>query len=151
MSTELKSQTELHAGLNRQTANWSLLGVKLHHYHWFVKGSHFFTLHEKFEEYYNEAAGYVDELAERLLAIGGRPASTMKEYLELSTLEEAKGSEDAAAMVSQLIKDFSQIAEEAKTLIALAEESGDQPTGDLLIGIRTNVEKHVWMLNAYLG
>ncbi|NGM84863.1 DNA starvation/stationary phase protection protein [Paenibacillus sp. 7124] len=151
MSTDLKTQTELHAVLNRQTANWTLLGIKLHHYHWFVTGTDFFTLHSQFEEYYNEAAGYVDELAERLLAIGGKPASTMKEYLALSSLQEATGGESAKEMVAALAKDYALLAEELSAGITLAEASGDQPTGDLFIGIRTNVEKHVWMLNAYLG
>ncbi|MNB67738.1 DNA protection during starvation protein 1 [compost metagenome] len=151
MSTDLKSQTELHAALNRQTANWTLLGIKLHNYHWFVTGPQFFTLHEKFEEFYNEAAGYVDELAERLLAIGGKPAATIKEYLALSSLQEATGGESAKDMVAALVKDFGVLVEESKALIGLAEESGDQPTADLLIGIRSTLEKHVWMLSAFLG
>ncbi|AIQ62685.1 general stress protein [Paenibacillus stellifer] len=147
----MKSQTELHAALNRQTANWTLLGIKLHNYHWFVTGPQFFTLHEKFEEFYNEAAGYVDELAERLLAIGGKPAATIKEYLALSSLQEATGGESAKDMVAALVKDFGVLVEESKALIGLAEESGDQPTADLLIGIRSTLEKHVWMLSAFLG
>lgn len=151
MTTQLKSETELQAALNLQTANWTVLGVKLHHYHWYVSGTQFFTLHVKFEELYNEAAGYVDALAERLLAIGGQPASTMKQYLSLSAIEEGQGGEDAKAMVGQLIKDFTMIAGELKAAITQAEELSDQPTADLLIGIRTSVEKHAWMLNAYLG
>lgn len=151
MSTQVKNQTDLHAALNRQTANWTLLGVKLHHYHWYVSGTQFFTLHAKFEELYNEAATYVDDLAERLLAIGGQPASTMKQYLALSGLQEAAGGEIAREMVSELVKDFAVVAEELKATITAAEELSDQPTADLLIGIRTSVEKHAWMLNAYLA
>lgn len=151
MTTQLKSQTELHAALNRQTANWVLLGVKLHHYHWYVSGSQFFTLHEKFEELYNEAAGYVDELAERLLAIGGQPASTMKQYLELSDLQEARGGEDAKGMVMELVRDFTTISKELQEAIAAAEELSDQPTADLMIGIRSSIEKHIWMLNAFIA
>lgn len=151
MTTQLKSQTELHAALNRQTANWVLLGVKLHHYHWYVSGSQFFTLHEKFEELYNEAAGYVDELAERLLAIGGQPASTMKQYLELSDLQEARGGEDAKGMVMELVRDFTTVSKELQEAIAAAEELSDQPTADLMIGIRSSIEKHIWMLNAFIA
>ncbi|ULO06679.1 DNA starvation/stationary phase protection protein [Paenibacillus sp. 19GGS1-52] len=151
MSTQLKSQTELQAALNRQTANWSLLYVKLHHYHWYVSGSQFFTLHAKFEELYNEATGYVDALAERLLAIGGQPASSMTQYLALSELQEARGGEDAKVMVTELVKDFTAVAEELQGVITAAEELRDQPTADLLIGIRSSVEKHVWMLNAFQG
>jgi starvation-inducible DNA-binding protein len=151
MTTHLKSHTELHAALNRQTANWFLLGVKLHHYHWYVTGSQFFTLHEKFEELYNEAAGYADDLAERLLAIGGQPASSMRQYLELSDLQEARGGEDAKTMVSELVKDFTAVAKELQAAIASAEDLSDQPTADLLIGIRSSIEKHTWMLNAFIG
>lgn len=151
MSTQVKNQTEVYAALNRQTANWTLLGVKLHHYHWYVSGSQFFSLHAKFEELYTEAATYVDDLAERLLAIGGKPASTMTQYLALSELKEAIGGESAKEMVVQLVKDFTLVAEELTSAIASAEELSDQPTADLLIGIRTNVEKNVWMLNAYLA
>ncbi|HVH95332.1 MAG TPA: ferritin-like domain-containing protein, partial [Bacillus sp. (in: firmicutes)] len=50
------TQELIHA-VNKQVANWTVLYVKLHHYHWFVKGHHFFTLHEKFEELYDEANG----------------------------------------------------------------------------------------------
>ncbi|MNC35115.1 General stress protein 20U [compost metagenome] len=151
MSTQIKSHTELHAALNRQTANWTLLGVKLHHYHWYVSGPQFFTLHAKFEELYNDAATYVDDLAERLLAIGGQPASTMTQYLALSELKEATGGETAKEMVAQLIKDFAVVAEELKGTISAAEELSDQPTADLLIGIRSSVEKTAWMLNAFLA
>jgi starvation-inducible DNA-binding protein len=151
MSTQVNNQTELHAALNRQTANWTLLGVKLHHYHWYVSGTQFFTLHAKFEELYTEAATYVDDLAERLLAIGGKPASSMTQYLALSELKEAAGGESAKEMVAQLIKDFAHVSEELKSAISAAEELSDQPTADLLIGIRTSVEKNAWMLNAFLA
>ena len=58
---------ELIQAINKQVANWTVLYVKLHHYHWFVTGHHFFTLHEKFEELYDEANGHIDVLAERIL------------------------------------------------------------------------------------
>ncbi|HIW33187.1 MAG TPA: DNA starvation/stationary phase protection protein, partial [Candidatus Paenibacillus intestinavium] len=63
--------------LNRQIANWSVLYVKLHNYHWYVKGTQFFTLHAKFQELYEEATLHVDEIAERLLAVKGQPLAKM--------------------------------------------------------------------------
>ena len=56
--------------LNKQVADWSVLFTKLHNFHWYVKGPQFFTLHEKFEELYTESATHIDEIAERILAIG---------------------------------------------------------------------------------
>lgn len=113
---------KLHDVLNRQIANWNVLYVKLHHYHWFVKGEQFFTLHAKFEELYNEAAAYIDDLAERLLTIGGKPAATLKQYLELATIREATGSETAEQMVKTLAEDFSSVVRELKQGVEIAGE-----------------------------
>ncbi|AND37846.1 MULTISPECIES: Dps family protein [Cytobacillus] len=142
---------KLHAALNVQIANWSVLYTKLHRYHWFVKGPLFFTLHEKFEELYNEAAEVVDEAAERLLAIGGSPAATLKEFLSITTLEESNGEKKAEDMVAALASDYRHIKEQLISLAQLAEEQEDQVTGDFAIGLMEKLDTHIWMLNAYLG
>ena len=64
------TQQDVVKELNQQVANWTVAYTKLHNFHWYVKGPNFFSLHEKFEELYNEASQYVDDLAERILAIG---------------------------------------------------------------------------------
>lgn len=137
--------------LNKQIANWSLLFVKLHNYHWYVKGSQFFTLHLKFEELYTEAALHIDNLAERVLAIKGQPLATMKDYLATSSVAEAKGSETATEMVAEIIKDFETVIGELKEGMKTAEEANDETTGDMLLAIHTSLEKHVWMLSSFLG
>jgi starvation-inducible DNA-binding protein len=144
-------QNQLVDVLNKQIANWSVLYIKLHNYHWYVKGEQFFTLHAKFEEFYNEAGLHVDELAERLLAIGGNPVATMKECLEMSSVQEASGGESASEMVQSVINDFSIIIGELKEGMSMAEEADDETTGDMLLAIHSGLEKHVWMLTAYLG
>ncbi|WNS46466.1 DNA starvation/stationary phase protection protein [Paenibacillus sp. MMS20-IR301] len=137
--------------LNRQVANLNILYVKLHNYHWYVKGEQFFSLHEKFEELYDDTTLKMDEVAERLLSIKGSPAATMKEYLELATIQEATGKEDTRGMVQSLIEDFATLAEELSEGIELAEQGSDQPTADLFIKIRTDLEKNQWMLRSFLG
>ncbi|WP_055105717.1 Dps family protein [Paenibacillus ihumii] len=153
MTNQVQTQTEqaLHQELNLQIANWTVLYTKLHHFHWYVKGPHFFTLHEKFEELYNEAAGYVDEIAERLLAIGGEPISTLKEALAKATISEAGGKTSAEEMVAAIVADFEVIIGELKRGMAAAEQAEDEATSDLLLGVLSSLEKHNWMLNAYLG
>src|SRR5690606_6803845 len=135
--------------LNRQIANWSVLYVKLHNYHWYVKGTQFFTLHEKFQELYEEAALHIDELAERLLAVKGQPLAKMVDYLENSSVKEALGNETATEMVSQLIKDYTLIIGELKEGMEVAQQAGDETTADMLLAIHTSLEKHVWMLSAF--
>jgi starvation-inducible DNA-binding protein len=142
---------EIEIVINRQIANWTVLYTKLHNYHWNVKGPHFFTLHEKFEALYTEAAVHIDELAERLLAIGGSPVATLKESLATATLQEAQGIEAAEQMVTALAADFRTLIKEAGEGIEAAEQAGDEPTGDMLLGIQAGLQKHLWMLNAFLG
>lgn len=137
--------------LNRQIANFSVLYVKLHHYHWYVKGASFYTLHARFEELYNEAAGYVDELAERLLALDGQPVSRMADFLKLATVKEASGTEDADAMALAIADDFRKISAELDEGIRAAGQAGDDSTADLLTGIRTSLDKHAWMLRSFVG
>jgi starvation-inducible DNA-binding protein len=142
---------KLISTVNKQVANWTVLYVKLHNYHWFVKGGNFFTLHEKFEEFYNEAAGHIDELAERLLALDGTPVATMKECLELSSIQEAEGSLTAEQMVQSVHDDFALLVNELKEGMELAAEVGDETTGDMLLAIHQGLEKHNWMLKSFLG
>lgn len=91
-----KESTVIENSMNTQLSNWFLLYSKLHRFHWYVKGPHFFTLHEKFEELYNQAAETADTIAERLLAIGGHPAATLSEYLKQASISDG-GSETAAS------------------------------------------------------
>jgi starvation-inducible DNA-binding protein len=137
--------------LNKQIANWSVLFIKLHNYHWYVKGNQFFTLHTKFEEFYNEASLHIDELAERLLAIGGEPVATMKDCLAMASVQEANGNETAEEMVQSISSDFSLLVGQLKEGMSIAEQANDEITGDMLLAIHSSLEKHVWMLKAYLG
>ncbi|PJW18587.1 Dps family protein [Geobacillus sp. WSUCF-018B] len=137
--------------VNKQIANWTVLYVKLHNYHWYVTGPQFFTLHEKFEQLYNEAAGHIDALAERLLALGGKPVATMKDCLEQASVKEATGTETAEQMVAAIAGDFETMTGELKEGMQLADEVNDETTGDMLLGIHRGLEKHVWMLKSFLG
>lgn len=142
---------ELTSVLNKQIANWGVLFVKLHNFHWYVKGTQFFTLHLKFEELYNEAALHIDDLAERVLAIKGKPLATLGDYLANASVKEAKGTETATEQVAATIADFETIIAELKAGMKVAEDANDETTGDLLLAIHTSLEKHVWMLSSFLG
>jgi starvation-inducible DNA-binding protein len=137
--------------LNRQIAGWSVLYTKLHHFHWYVQGPHFFTLHAKFEELYNLATANMDEVAERLLAIGGRPVATMSEQLRLSPVDEAQGKLSAERMVESVVADLRTMVEVIEQGIHAAGEAEDNATEDMLIGFTAALDKEIWMLNAFLG
>ena len=151
MAKTKEKTVQLTETLNSQVANFSVLYMKLHHYHWYIKGENFFTLHPKFEELYKEMALHFDNIAERMLTLGALPTATLDEQLQLSSIKEATGDENAEEMVKTLRDDFDTICTELTKGITLAEDKEDQPTADMLIAIRTSLEKHRWMLEAYLA
>ena len=147
-----KAMTQnLNAKLNQLVSSYSVLYTKLHNYHWYVTGNAFFTLHAKFEELYNEVTANLDEIAERILSKGGKPVATLREHLELSFIEEATGEETTIAMVQTTISDFEKLMNALKSTMELAAEEGDDRTEDLLNAMYQSVEKHTWMLKAFLG
>ncbi|TCP29812.1 starvation-inducible DNA-binding protein [Scopulibacillus darangshiensis] len=138
--------------LNQELSNFNIMYVKLHRYHWFIQGRHFFGLHQLFEDLYNEMAEDLDAVAERVLAIGGKPLATMKKYLDETTLMEAQADDKEDEVMERLHEDYNKMIEEIKSEgIKLAEEKNDQPTVDLLNELQGRFEKHVWMLRAYLA
>ncbi|MDK8538455.1 Dps family protein [Staphylococcus haemolyticus] len=146
----MMSQQDVVKELNQQVANWTVAYTKLHNFHWYVKGPNFFSLHEKFEELYNEASQYVDDLAERILAIGGNPVGTLKESLEISIVDEAGKNYSAEQMVEALSNDLTHISEQLVKSIEVAGEAGDDVSEDMFIGMKNSVDKHNWMFKSYL-
>ncbi|MFB3160879.1 Dps family protein [Neobacillus sp. 179-J 1A1 HS] len=136
--------------MNQQLANWNVLYTKLHRFHWYVKGPHFFTLHAKFEELYEEAAGTIDELAERLLIAGGKPISTLKEYIQFASIEETSQNLTAEEMVQNVVHDFSQLISELKEGKMVAVQSNDEVTSDMFTELIEKLSKHNWMLTSFL-
>lgn len=143
-------KSSLEQLLNEQVANLNVLYVKLHNYHWYVKGTNFFRLHAKFEELYNEVTEQMDAIAERMLALKWNPAASLKEYLDLATIQEATGKEEPQAMVQHVLEDLATLTEAYNEGIGLADQAEDNVTSDLLTGYLGKWEKHMWMLRAYL-
>ncbi|MBE7357014.1 DNA starvation/stationary phase protection protein [Staphylococcus haemolyticus] len=146
----MMSQQDVVKELNQQVANWTVAYTKLHNFHWYVKGPNFFSLHEKFEELYNEASQYVDDLAERILAIGGNPVGTLKESLEISIVDEAGKNYSAEQMVEAFSNDLTHISEQLVKSIEVAGEACDDVSEDMFIGMKNSVDKHNWMFKSYL-
>ncbi len=139
--------------VNELVANQGVFFVKLHQYHWYVQGPHFFTLHDKFEELYNESNEHFDAFAERLIAKGQKPYSTLGEFLEHASIKETPYTKKLTAeeMVSNIVEDFNTLKSIANEGIEAASASGDASTEDMLIGYVDSIDLNIWMLQAYLG
>ena len=143
---------ELEKKLNLYLANQLVDYVKKHNLHWNLKGSHFFTLHAKLEELYEEAGDILDEVAERILALGGNPVSNMKEALSIATIKELEnGPKSTEQTIKALISDTDYWIKDSKEIAELADKEGDSVTNDMFNGYTKAYQKLAWMLKAYVS
>lgn len=119
--------------------------------HWMVKGENFFELHKLFETAYNDATEKIDEIAERILTLGGQPFLTAGEMLETSSVKEKKIKGDETGCVKSLLEDLTTLGEIEKEIVAMANENNDIVTADLLTGYLGQQQKTSWMLNQFLN
>ncbi|RME92828.1 MAG: DNA starvation/stationary phase protection protein [Bacteroidetes bacterium] len=137
--------------LNLLLANYQLYYQNLRNFHWNISGEHFFDLHEKFEELYNDARLKIDEIAERLLTLRIRPMSTLSAYLDAAEVQEAGKVSDSYEMVEHILQDHKILIKNMRTVIAAADDISDEGTIDLIGGFLSDLEKKSWMLDAWLA
>ena len=142
---------ELTTKLNDLLANYQIFYQNLRGLHWNVKGKEFFELHLKFEELYNDAILKVDEIAERILTLGGTPLHTMTDYISESEIKQIKGVTNGPDGVKHVVDNFSMLIGKEREILALSGDADDEGTNSLMSDYITQTEKTVWMLTAYLG
>jgi starvation-inducible DNA-binding protein len=138
-------------GLSRLLADTYTLYLKTHNFHWNVTGPMFQTLHLMFEQHYNELALAVDQVAERIRALGMPAPGSYAAFSKLTVITEAKGVPEATAMVHQLVKDHEAVARTARSLFPVADRAHDEPTADLLTQRMQLHEKTAWMLRSLVS
>lgn len=137
-------------GVSSVLADTYTLYLKTQNFHWNVTGPRFHQLHEMFEEHYHELAGAVDEIAERIRALGHKSPGTFKEFLELTSISESTGNINADDMLTALIDGHEAISRKSREVIQMADEYNDEATIDLLAGRIKTHEKTAWMLRSFL-
>lgn len=146
-----EDREKIAAGLSRLLADSYTLYLKTHNYHWNVEGPMFNTLHLLFETHYTELATAVDEIAERIRALGVKAPGSYSAYAALAKVEEATGDEDAEEMIRQLVLGQETVARTAREVFPAAEAASDEPTADLLTQRMQIHEKNAWMLRSMLA
>ncbi len=126
------------------------LYLKTHNYHWNVTGPMFTTLHTLFETQYTELATAVDEVAERIRAIGAFAPGSYSAFAKLSAVKEETGRPEAKEMIRLLTSDQETVAASARRVIEAAEAAGDQASVDLATRRLDIHEKNAWMLRSHL-
>lgn len=146
-----QASEDLAAQLNNLLSNYQIQYMNARGFHWNIKGKNFFELHLKFEEIYDQLLLKVDELAERILTIGGQPLHAFSDYLERAEIQEAKSITDGNEAVTTLLNGFTLLLKQQREILGVASDADDEGTAALMSDYIKEQEKLVWMLKAYLG
>ena len=137
--------------LNVLLANFQQYYQNLRGIHWNIKGKRFFDLHIKFEELYTDANIKVDEIAERILTLGGVPLHTFEDYVAHSKVPIGKnisGDEDAIRLI---VASLSQLLLLEREILTSSDDANDEGTNSMMSDFITEQEKTVWMMKAWLA
>lgn len=145
-----KHRREIAESLSRLLADTYTLYLKTHNFHWNVRGPLFNTLHLMFEQQYTELATAVDEIAERIRALGFPAPGSYAQFRDLTSITEETGVPSAQEMIAQLTKDQEIVVRTAREVFPVAEAAHDEPTADLLTQRMQIHEKTAWMLRSML-
>ena len=145
-----ESCTELAKGLSGLLADTYSLYLKTQNYHWNVTGPNFQSLHTMFETQYTELAMAIDEIAERIRALGVRAPGSYEEFSKLSSIKTDSNKQTANEMVQDLLESHEKILSNARSFFPSVEQAHDAATADILTQRMQYHEKTAWMLRATL-
>jgi starvation-inducible DNA-binding protein len=145
-----KDRRKIAEGLSRLLADTYTLYLKTHNFHWNVTGPMFSTLHLMFETQYNELALAVDQIAERIRALGFPAPGTYGAYVKLSSIKETEGVPGAEQMIALLVEGQEAVVRTARAIFPVVDKASDEPTADLLTQRMQVHEKTAWMLRSLL-
>ena len=145
-----ESRKAIAGGLSRLLADTYTLFIKTHNFHWNVTGPMFNTLHTMFETQYTELFAAVDEIAERIRALGEFAPGSLGAFRQLSSISDENAVPSATSMIEHLVRDNETVVRTAREVLPVAESANDGPTVDLLNQRMQIHEKTAWMLRSML-
>lgn len=137
--------------LAKVLADTYTLYLKTQGFHWNVTGPFFTTLHETFGKQYDELAEAIDEVAERIRALGHVAPASFGEFSALSSIQENKAQLTATEMVQALLADHESVARTVHSAFETAQKGGDEGSADLMVGRLQAHQKTAWMLRSLLA
>ena len=147
-----KSLTDTKAVLNQVVADLYVAHIALHQVHWYMRGRGFLVWHPKMDEYMDALDGHLDEISERLITLGGKPYSTLTEFLQHSEIEEEVGEfRNVEESLERVLSIYRYLITLFQKALDVTDEEGDDVTNDIFVGAKADLEKTVWMLAAELG
>ena len=145
-----EAKEDCAGALSRVLADTYLLYLKTHNYHWNVEGPMFRSYHEMFEEQYRDLWNAIDDIAERIRALGRYAPGTHEKFKEFATVEDNEALPGADEMLGELIADNETVARTLRSAISTAQTAGDEASADLMTGRLAIHEKQIWMMKSTL-
>lgn len=142
---------ELIEKLNNLLANYQVFYQNTRGFHWNIRGDKFFELHLKFEELYNNLQIKIDEIAERILTLGGIPFHTFEQYTKNSNVKAVEGVSDGYKCVEHILEAFEIVIKLQRELLDLSAKYNDEGTNALMSDYIREQEKLVWMYSSFLN
>lgn len=146
-----KDRKSVCRGLNKLLADSYLLYLKTQNYHWNVTGKMFRSLHGLFEEQYKELAASIDEIAERIRALGEFVPGSFSNFAKVTSIKEENGIPSAEEMIHNLVVGNEAVVTTAREIISLTDDCEDDVTADLLVDRMQVHEKNAWMLRSMIS
>ena len=145
-----KDRKAVAEGLAKLLADTYAVYLKTHGYHWNVRGPNFSQLHALFMAQYTEMWTAIDEVAERIRALGVVAPGSFSEFAKLTVIKESEGAPNASEMIMELVAGQEAVVKTARGMFAIVDKAGDEPTADLLTQRMQIHEKNAWMLRSLL-
>jgi starvation-inducible DNA-binding protein len=142
---------ELMDKLNDLLANYHVFYQNTRGFHWNIRGNKFFELHVKFEELYTDLQTKIDEIAERILTLGGTPLHTFEDYIAVSEVKAIKNASQDVVCVKGILDAFTVILQKQRIILELSARMEDEGTNALASDYIREQEKLVWMYSSWLN
>ncbi len=142
---------EIVVRLNSVLATYNVYAQKLRNFHWNAIGQDFFDLHEKFGMMYRVAEEHIDEIAEKIRLFGQNPYSTLKEYINHSSIKEPVEKVSSIEMAKTILNDIRILLSLMEECIHVSEDLSDFATENMMKSFIRTIEKDHWMLTAWLN
>src|SRR5699024_3112318 len=139
--------------LNQLVADLYTMRVIVHQTHWYMRDKGFLYYHHLLDEFIDDINDQVDEIAERLVTLDGKPYSTLQNFHEHTKLEEIEGTFDYTIkeQLTRLVENYKKIADTLEKGAQISDEEGDLVSQDILLDTKGAVDKRIWMIQGDLG
>ncbi|MCL7764924.1 DNA starvation/stationary phase protection protein [Polaribacter sp. Z014] len=151
LGLDKKETANLVDELNGLLANFQIYYQSLRGLHWNIKGKNFFQLHVKFEEFYTDSQVKIDDIAERILTLQGKPLHTFTDYINLAIVPVGKNISNDVEAVELVVTSLSELLKIERSILDSSDEANDEGTNSMMSDFIAEQEKTIWMLNSWLG